>query len=179
VLTFSLLLAGVVGIALDRDTFGPSYKYLTQGNSEIRIDEKNGRTDRLANGAWVPIAFDHNAMQLPQGENSKITLSNGVWKSFYSSGEVCFDASNFSDYVVKTVAITVTVKDKGGNEVKELSDNPYDAYLSSGPAGTTLTSSYGLLNTGESYQVCKYKPRTLADGETWSYTGTQAWGWKK
>jgi hypothetical protein len=180
VLTSSLVLAGVVGIALDRDTFGPSYRYLTQGNSEIRIDEKSGRTDRLANGGWVPIAFDHNAMQLPEGEDSKITLSNGVWKSSYPGAEVCFDASNFSSYVVKTIAIAVTVKDKAGNEVKELSDNPFDlSYSASGPAGTTLTSSYGLVNTGESYQVCKYKPRTLADGETWSYTGTQAWGWKK
>ncbi len=179
VLVSSLLVAGVVGIALDRDTFRPSYRYLTQGNSEIRIDEKNGRTDRLANGAWEPIAFDHNAMQLPQDENSKITLSNGVWKSSYPGAEVCFDASNFSAYVVKTIAIAVTVKDKAGNEVKELSDNPYASALSNGPAGTTLTSSYGLLNTSESYQVCKYKLRALADGETWSYTGTQAWGWKK
>jgi hypothetical protein len=179
VLVSSLLVAAVVGVALDRDTFRPSYRYLTQGNSEIRIDEKNGRTDRLTNGGWQPIAFDHDAMQLPQDQNSRITLSNGEWKSFYSSGEVCFDVSNSSDYVVKTIAIAVTVKDKAGNEVKDLSDSPYLALVSSGPAGTTLTSSYGLLNTGGSDRLCKGKPRALADGETWSYSGTQAWGWKK
>ena len=77
---------------------------------------------------------------------------------------------------VQTCALPIY---KAGNEVKELSDNPYASALSNGPAGTTLTSSYGLLNTSESYQVCKYKLRALADGETWSYTGTQAWGWKK
>jgi hypothetical protein len=187
VLTFSLLLAGVVGIALDRDAFGPSYKYLTQGNAEIRVDEKNGRTDRLTNGGWQPIAFDHNAMQLPQDQNSRITLSNGEWKSFYSSGEVCFDVSNSSDYVVKTIAIAVKVKNKAGNEVEDLSDSRYSTmYIPNKPdgtpgepAGTTLTSSYGLLNTGGSDRVCRVKPRTLADGETWSYSAMQAWGWKK
>ncbi len=179
VLVSSLLVAGVVGIALDRDTFRPSYKYLTQGNAEIRIDEKNGRTDRLTNGGWQPIAFDHDAIQLPQDQNLRITLSNGEWKSFYSSGEVCFDVSNSSDYVVKTIAIVVTVKDKAGNEVKDLSDSQYLALVSNGPVGTTLMSSYGLLNTGGLDHVCKGKPRALANGETWSYSGTQAWGWKK
>jgi len=187
VLVSSLLVAGVVGIALDRDTFRPSYRYLTQGNSEIRIDEKNGRTDQLTNGGWQPIAFDHDAMQLPQDQNSRIALSNGEWKSFYSSGEVCFDVLNSSDYVVKTIAIAVKVKDKAGNEVEDLSDSRYSTmYIPNKPdgtpgepAGTTLTSSYGLLNTGGSDRVCKGKPRALADGETWSYTGTQAWGWKK
>jgi hypothetical protein len=179
VLTTSLLLAGVVGIALGRDPFGPSYRYLTQGNTEIRINEKNGRTDRLTNGGWEPIAFDHNAMQLPQDENSKITLSNGVWKSNYLSGEVCFDVSNSSDYVVKSIAIVVTAKDKSGNEVKDLSDDPFSLYTSNGPSGTMLTSTYGLLNTGGSYHVCGNKSRALADGEIWSYTGMQAWGWKK
>ena len=84
----SVLLAGLVGVTLDQDTLGPHYRYLSQGSAQYRVDEKAGRTDRLGNGGWIPIAYDRDAHEIPidtnlidqgLGSAGTIPLTQGAW----------------------------------------------------------------------------------------------------
>jgi hypothetical protein len=34
------------------------YTYLQQGNTQVRVDERSGRTDRLTDNGWIPISFE-------------------------------------------------------------------------------------------------------------------------
>jgi hypothetical protein len=83
----SLLLAGLVGVTLDQDAFGPRYRYLSQGSVEFRIDEKAGRTDRLGSGGWYPVAFDREAQEVP----ASVELTKGYWPSSIGSGKICLE----------------------------------------------------------------------------------------
>jgi hypothetical protein len=172
----SLLLAGLVGVTLDQDSFGPRYRYLTQGNQELRIDEKAGRTDRLAVGSWVPVAFDKPPQDISTlGGNTideilGVQLTGGSWSAagLYGGQEVCFTIKNSSDYVLQSVSITVTTQQK---------DDPNNKPTSS--EQVILKSKYsGLIPKGGSDLICGRVSHVFASGESWSYSNQEALGWK-
>jgi len=173
VLVCSLLVAGLVGVTLDQDTFGPRYRYLTQGNQELRIDEKAGRTERLAVGSWIPVAFDKPPQDIATlGGNIlegiwDVQLTEGTW-GHYGDQEVCFTIKNSSNYVLQSVSITVTTQQK---------DDPKKEPTSS--ETVILKSKFGgLIPKGGSDLICGTVAHVFAPGESWSYSQHEVLGWK-
>jgi hypothetical protein len=171
VLVASLLLAGLVGVTLDQDSFGPRYRYLSQGSSELRVDEKAGRTDRLGSGGWHPVAFDKAAEQLPPSDVLvfDFALKDGHWGPNWPSGdEICFTFENSSGYVIQKLSVQIEVKDKDGKEAKDVSQ-VIDLAREGG----------GLIDTGETSKVCALAPGNYPEGGNWSFTDVGAYGWKR
>jgi hypothetical protein len=182
----SLLLAGLVGVTLDQDTFGPRYRYLSQGSVQYRVDEKAGRTDRLANGGWYPVAFDREAQKVPENGNvPPIELTQGGWTSSLSplGGKICFSATNSSDYIVERVEIVAHIQKKSDAEAgKNGATNLYARILPNSPDYPRITlKNYGggFIGARESAMLCASSPRDLSADETWSYTYMGAYGWKR
>lgn len=163
----SLLLAGLVGVTLDQDTFAkPRFRFFSEGATEFRTDERAGITDRLGSSGWFPISFDKDSEQLPAERVAKVTLSDGHW---YSSPEkLSFEATNNSGYVLKEIDVWVEIRGKDG---KKASDS-LDLIKLTGDG-----LEYG--DTGRTWSVYGRPPRALAEGETWSYTVTNVNGWKR
>ena len=180
VLVVSLLLAVLVGVTLDQDSFGPRYRYLSQGTIQYRIDENAGRTDRLTNSGWYPVAFDKEAKEVP-GVNifdPTIVLTKGQWTSTLG-GQICFSVNNSSDYIVDRVTINVTTqKQSDAATGKDSAENKYSGY---GNQQVVVLKSYGggFIGPGQSPLVCGSSPRDLSADETWSYTDMHAYGWKR
>lgn len=171
VLVGSLLIAGLAGVTLDQDTFGPRYRYLSQGPTELRVDEKAGRTDRLGSSGWHPVAFDKAAEQLPSSDflAFDFALKDGHWGPNWPSGnEICFTFENPSGYVIKTLSVQIEVKDKDGKEAKDASQI----------VGLAREGG-GLIDTGETSRVCAPAPGNFPEGGNWSYTYVGAYGWKR
>ncbi len=174
----SLLLAGLVGVTLDEDMFGPHYRYLSQGSAQYRVDERAGRTDRLGTGGWTPVAYDRDAQQIPlsltDGNNpfskyvfdpaGTISLSEGSWTSaFGSGGKICFIAANSSNYVVDRILIDVALKGK-----------------SDAAQTVTLKNEVGgLIGAGTTGLVCGSPPQGMSASDGWTYSSEHAYGWKR
>jgi hypothetical protein len=154
-------------VTLDQDTFGPRYRYLSQGSVQYRVDEKAGRTDRLGNGGWFPVAFDREAEEVPEGNifSQSIALSEGQWTSALG-GQICFTAVNSSGYLVDRIAIKVQAQKQNGpvNLDQEVTLKSYGG---------------GFIGPGKNSMVCASSPRDLSADETWSYTYLAAYGWKR
>jgi len=182
VFVVSVLLAGLVGVTLDQDTFGPHYRYLSQGSAQYRVDEKAGRTDRLGNGGWTPIAYDTEAREIPISlandddlskylsnfvEGQTISLTKGDWTpppAFGgSNGKICFLAANSSEYVVDRIVIDVALKGK--------SDATRPVSLKS--------LSGGLIAVGATGLVCGDAPQGMSASDGWTYSYDRAYGWKR
>ncbi len=171
VLVSSLILAVLVGVTLDQDTFGPRYRYLSQGSVQYRVDEKAGRTDRLGNGGWYPVAFDKAAEQLPPSDVSvfDFALKDGHWGPNWPSGdEICFTFENSSGYVIQKLSVQIEVKDKDGKAATDVSQ-VIDLAREGG----------GLIDTGGTSKVCALAPGNFPQGGSWSYTDVGAYGWKR
>jgi hypothetical protein len=182
VLAASLLLSTLVGVSLDRDSFGPRYRYLSQGSVQYRVDEKAGRTDRLGNGGWYPVAYDREAQQMPaNGPLTQIELTNGEWTPWSVSplgGQICFLAKNASDYILDRITISVRILKK--TDAAAGQDSAPDLYSRvSGPQVVLKSYGGGLIAAGETRLACGSAPRDLSAKETWSYEYINAYGWKR
>jgi hypothetical protein len=168
VLVSSLLIAVLVGVTLDQDSFGPRYRYLSQGSVQYRVDEKAGRTDRLGNSGWYPVAYDREAQKVPDSDNifsPAIVLINGQWTSVLG-GQICFSAANSSDYFVDRNSIKVQAQKQNGPVTLDQQ--------------VTLKSyGGGFIGIGQNSMVCASSPRDLSADETWSYTYVDAYGCKR
>ncbi len=168
VLASSLLLAALVGVTLDQDTFGPRYRYLSQGSVQYRVDEKAGRTDRLGNGGWFPVAFDSEARKVPDADtlfDHSIVLTEGHWTSVLG-GQICFTVTNSSDYLLDRISIKVQAQKQNGPVTLDQE--------------VTLKSyGGGFIGSGKNSMVCASSPRDLSADETWSYTYMGSYGWKR
>jgi hypothetical protein len=185
VLVSSLLVAGLVGVALDQDSFGPRYRYLSQGSAQIRVDEKAGRTDRLGSNGWYPVAFDKEAQEVPGLGVLLISLTKGRWSSTLG-GEICFTVSNPSSsrYIVDRVAIKVKTQTQTGNAAKDGAPTPnkYSMYVpndQNDPEVVLRSYGGGLIRPGEEALACGSSPRDLSAGETWTYNDEHIYGWKR
>jgi hypothetical protein len=181
VLVSSLLVAGLVGVALDQDSFGPRYHYLSQGSTQIRVDEKAGRTDRLGSNGWYPVAFEKEAQEVPD----LISLTKGQWTSTLG-GEICFTVSNpsSSGFIVDRVAIKVKTQTRAGNAAKDGTPTPnkYSIFVPNDQDNQEVVlRSYGggLIRPGEGGLACGSSPRDLSAGETWTYADEHIYGWKR
>ncbi|MGO9895777.1 MAG: hypothetical protein ACLPX8_16400 [Bryobacteraceae bacterium] len=181
VLVSSLFLAALVGMTLDQDTFGPRYRYLSQGSVQYRIDEKAGRTDRLGNDGWYPVAYDSEAREAPaNGTVTQIELTQGEWLPWSTApmgGQICFLAANASDYVVDRITIAPEIQKKGDAAGGKGSTPDYSAAF--GQQVILKRYGGGFIGTGETRLACGSAPRDLSADETWSYTYVNAYGWKR
>jgi hypothetical protein len=174
VLVSSLLLAGLVGVILDQDTFGPRYRYLSQGSAELRVDEKAGRTDRLGSRGWYPVAYDSEAKEINALDAIwTVTLTKGYWEPALAGGNICFTVSNTSGDILDRITIQVQAQKKSNPDASKDSAAALDQQV--------VLKSYGggLIGTGDTTLVCASSPRDLTADETWSYTDIHAYGWKR
>jgi hypothetical protein len=54
--------------ACHSSTDSPKYIYLQQSQTQIRVDKRSGRTDRLTNNGWIPISFNSPSVDVPKDE---------------------------------------------------------------------------------------------------------------
>lgn len=171
VLAASVLLAGVLGVALDQNTFGVHYRYFSQGSAQYRVDERAGRTDRLEANRWVTVAYDKPAQPIPMmGPFPPITLNSGDWSSGpfnnLSNNKICFTAENSSNYVIDRIVVSVGLKN--------------NSHL---PQDVTLKSDMGLIEPGDTESVCgKGSPEILSQisaTNSWVYSFGMAYGWRR
>jgi hypothetical protein len=152
---------------------------LSQGTVQYRVDEKAGRTDRLTNNGWYPVAFDKEAQEVPENVFSpSIELTKGEWTSTLG-GQICFIATNSSDYIVDRITINVTNQKQSYTAAgKDSAVNKYSMY---GNQPMVVLKNYGggLIGTRMTAFVCASSPHDLAADETWSYTNVHAYGWKR
>jgi hypothetical protein len=174
VLVASLLLAVLVGVTLDQDSFGPRYRYLSQGSVQYRVDERAGRTDRLAAGGWDPAAYDSEAKEIDiLAAVFTVTLTKGYWEPALSGGNICFSLANSSGYILDRIAIEVKTQKKNLAEAGKDGSAVLDQQL--------ILKSYGggLISPGRNSLVCASSPRDLSADESWSYDLKGFYGWKQ
>jgi len=94
------------------------YKYLQQGDTQIRVDERSGRTDRLTDNGWIPISFDRPATRVPDDQLKHVSVSL-VQKDIFDRMAItnaCYTMDNESEFVIKelwaSLPATETAKDK-------------------------------------------------------------------
>jgi zinc-ribbon domain len=171
----AIALAGGEGFLIGGQPAQP-YKYLQTGNVQIRVNEHSGRTDRLTNAGWKPISFDKPAEVIPQVSTDFIFglgLTNGTWTGDPRNagpGEICYDAENKSDYVLRDVTVAVDFKTTPSAGI-----NPIDLVLSS---VTLRADSGGLLDTGATSRLCGIPPESLPESSKWSSKLVSATGWR-
>ena len=174
VLVASLLLAALVGVTLDQDSFGPRYRYLSQGSVQYRVDERAGRTDRLGTGGWYPVAYESEAKEINLLDAIwNVNLTKGYWAGAIAGGDICFSLNNSSGYVIDR--ITIEVKTEKKSEAGTEKDN------SAAVNQEVILKSYGggLIGPGQNSMVCASSPRDLSADETWSYEFKSIYGWKR
>jgi hypothetical protein len=86
------------------------YKYLKMRDVPYRYDRYSGRTDKLAYGGWVPVGFDRLPIAIPTNAVS-LQYDSFASHDLASTGEqICFDVTNDSGYMIKSVTIGVSEK---------------------------------------------------------------------
>ncbi len=174
VLVASLLLAVLVGVTLDQDSFGPRYRYLSQGSVQYRVDERAGRTDRLGAGGWYPVAYDSEAKEINALDTIfTVSLTKGYWEPALAGGNICFLITNTSGYIVDR--ITIQIQTQGKSDAKAGNDSA--AAVDQQVILKSLGG--GLISPGQNSLVCASSPRDLSADETWSYTDVHVYGWKR
>lgn len=174
VLVGSLLFAGLAGVSLDQDSFGPRYRYLTQGAVQYRVDEKAGRTDRLGNHGWYPVAYESEAKEINALDAIwTVNLTKGYWEPAIAGGNICFTVSNTSGYILDRIAIQVKAQKKNDADAGKSDASALNQQI--------ILKSYGggFIGTGDTVLACASSPRDLTADETWSYTDLHIYGWKR
>jgi hypothetical protein len=144
------------------------YKYLEQGQTQIRIDERSGRTDRLTTNGWVPISFDSPSVEVPKDQLKRIVAT------IVQDGgpPLCYTVDNDSNYVLKEVWVSLPVAKSHNSEPKKKEDVPLLLFLNS-PTG-------GFAPVGNRFVMC-YDDRHF-DVSKWDTLTAElegAQGWKQ
>jgi hypothetical protein len=174
VLVASLMLAVLVGVTLDQDSFGPRYRYLSQGSVQYRVDERAGRTDRLGTGGWYTVAYESGAKEIDSLDAIlTVNLTKGYWEGVVAGGDICFTVNNSSGYVIDRIIFEVKTQKKDSAEAGKDSSAAVDQEV--------ILKSYGggLISPGQNSLVCASSPRNLSADETWSYDLKSIYGWKR
>jgi hypothetical protein len=167
VLLLAVVVVAAEGYSLLRKFEGPNYTYLQQGNAQYRVDNAAGRTDRLTSTGWTAVSFDRPPEPIVVGDLIfGLTLNKGEWDPILK--QICFDASNNSDFVLQNFTIIVSLNPKPAD------DNPFDDIV------TLKGYGGGLLDKGKSSLSCGPAPKTYPAGSTtWSYVLSSGSGWKE
>lgn len=169
VLLLAVCVAAGEGYSLGQSS-GPNYTYLKEGNIQYRVDAHRGRTDMLSAGGWTPVSFDRPPDAIPSDAIPRLVLSNGIWNATSATtGQICFDVQNNSDYVLKDVTILVTA---------HYSVNPYPG-VDWKPTPESVALQSNLVDRGTSAHMCRTTSYHLSPSDTWSYSDTTANGWKQ
>src|SRR5437867_2676651 len=97
--------------ACNQSSPSPKYKYLSHGQTQIRIDEASGRTDRLTNNGWVPISFDSPSVDVPKEQLKRISTTITPGDIFDRiAGPLCYTVDNESNYVLKEIFVSLPVR---------------------------------------------------------------------
>jgi len=149
-------------------TESSKYKYLQQGQTQIRVDERTGRTDRLLNNGWIPISFDSPSVEVPKEELKRISVT--IVKD--SSPPLCYTVDNDSAYVLKEVWVSLQVAKSNKPQPKQKDDVPLLLFLSS------LTG--GFAPVGNRFVMCyDNRDSDLTEWDTLSAEVEGAQGWKQ
>jgi hypothetical protein len=157
----AVLVAGGEGYSIGHYQTG--YTYLQGGNIQFRIDKHSGRTDRLWSNGWKPVSIERPTDKINVLDGIfLIPLTNGQWEG----QRVCFDVQNKSDYIIKSIALSVTITPKSN------ADTPTKLSVLSHP------EVYGLLDSGDSDRFCG-TAITFPGNAEWSYAVEEFTGWKR
>jgi hypothetical protein len=171
VVVVAVFVAAGEGVVVGLHAGGESYTYLKEGSVQFRVNARLGRTDRLWSTGWVPVSFDAPPEDLPADTMSSISLFSGTWQSglYGATDKVCFDLQNDSNYVLRDVAVHVSIDPKP-------TDDPFG-----GLANTVnmKVENGGLLDRGAHDRFCGEAPSHLTSGAKWSYDSPTAKGWKQ
>ncbi len=115
-----------------RSSSSSKFKYLQQGQTQIRIDEHTGRTDRLTNNGWVPISFDAPSVEVPKDQLKRIVATIIQDRS---GPPLCYTVDNDSDYVLKEVWVSLPVAKSDKPAPKKTEGVPLLLFLSSPTGG--------------------------------------------
>jgi hypothetical protein len=170
IVTIAVAVAVCEGYVVGTHQLSDSYTYLKQGNTQLRVNARLGRTDRLTSTGWQPVSFD-GPESIVQSADAVwlVILTNGEWKSGFlgTGGNVCFDVRNNSRYVLDYVTILVSLTPK-----------PADAD-SVGDHVKLKPEVGGLLDIGKESRFCADAPRFFPRDANWSYTLETVAGWKQ
>ena len=115
------------------NSFSPAskYKYLQQGQTQIRIDEASGRTDRLTNNGWVPISFDSPSVDVPKDQLKRVSAT------ILPGDTLCYSVDNNSNYVLKEIWLSLPVRKSRppSPDSKKKDDLPLLVFLNSQDGG--------------------------------------------
>jgi hypothetical protein len=96
------------GYSLLRKFGGPSYTYLQQGNVQYRVDNAAGPTGWLTKAGWTAVSFDRPPEPIAVGDLIFLSLNKGKWDPILK--QICFDASNNSNFVLQTLRLLCHLK---------------------------------------------------------------------
>lgn len=157
----AVLVAGGEGYSIGHYQTG--YTYLQEGNTQFRIEKRTGRTDRLWTNGWKPVSLDRPTDKIDVLVGIfAIPLTNGRWEG----SRVCFDVQNKSDYIIKSIALSVTITPKSHT------DTPTKLAVLLHP------EVYALLDSGDDDRFCGTATTFPGDAE-WSYAVEEITGWKR
>jgi len=188
VLLCAIALAAGEGFLIGRQGHD-RFRYLQQGSTQFRVNERLGSTDRLTGSGWQPVSFDRPAEAVPLAGTSddhvfgglaQLSLTNGVWTGNSTNaglGEICYGVENKSDYVLRDVTVNVDyepVSTLPKSELKSLDLRPISLLY---PV-VLRTGSGLLLGPNATSRLCGPSPPELPEGSKWSSKLVSAAGWK-
>jgi hypothetical protein len=164
-----VMISAIMLLFACRSSSSSKYKYLRQGQTQIRIDEHSGRTDRLTNNGWVPISFESPSVEVPKDQLKRISASI---VQDDSGPPLCYTVDNDSDYVLKDIWLSLPVAKSNNSDPKKKDDVPLLLFLNS-PTG-------GFAPVGNRFVMC-YDDRHF-DVSKWDTLAAEvegAQGWKQ
>ncbi len=181
------LLAVALLTACHVSSSSPKYKYLQHGQTQIRIDERSGRTDRLTNNGWVPISFDSPSVDVPKEQLKRVsaTIVAQVADHQYSdlpagatlvfdpiAGPLCYTVDNDSDFVLKEIWVELPVsKSRRPHTKKAEGELPLLLPLSS--------RTGGFAPVGNKFVMCYDRRDDFSGWDALSASVNSAQGWKQ
>jgi hypothetical protein len=173
VLLVAVFVAAGEGFMVGQQFNAERYTYLTEGRMQFRVNAHLGRTDRLGSDGWKPVSFDQPPEDIgsPQIVGVIWSMSKGVWENgmLNTPGKICFQMQNSSGYVLRDVAIHISLDPKPADDTSsEVSD-----------LVNLKSDDGGLLDLGGGAKFCGDAPRVFPAGAKWSYEVISAKGWKQ
>jgi hypothetical protein len=149
------------------------YKYLQQGQTQIRIEEKSGRTDRLMNNGWIPISFDSPSVEVPKDQLRRVSATIVAGDVFDRiAGPLCYTVDNDSDFVLKEIWVELSVVKSSTSEPKRSEDKV--------PLLLPLSSQIGgFAPVGNKFVMCYDRKDDFSKWDPLSAVVNSAQGWKQ
>lgn len=151
----------------------PKYKYLQQGQTQIRIDQRSRRTDRLTNDGWVPISFASPSVDVPKDQLKRVSTTLVAQDVFDRVvGTLCYEVYNNSDFVLKDIWVELPLVSKSRrSETKKAEDLSLFLPLSS--------QTGGFAPVGNKFVMCYDGKDDVSQWDAQLASVNSAQGWKQ